>query len=119
MDRNQSPDAVDGFAPSASAHPFARLGVKLALVLMGAMAALTLVAIVVFSGRLTDAYQDHGKNNLQSIARTWDDGFHVTSLDNPGYVQERIARLRALNPGIHKASVSWHDSIDGQTRVVQ
>ena len=101
------------------ALPFAKLGFKLALVLICAMAALALLATFVFSGRLTNAYQEHGESNLQSIARTWDDGFKVTSLGNPSYVQERIARLRALNPGIHKASVSWHDPVDGETRMVQ
>jgi diguanylate cyclase (GGDEF)-like protein len=100
-------------------RPFAKLGVKLALVLIGAMVGLAFVATFVFSDRLTDAYQEHGESNLQSIARTWDDGFHVTSLNEPDYVQERIARLRALNPGIHKVSVSWRDPAGGETRMVQ
>ena len=120
MDRNEQHDGEQIPAPVAQrALPFARLGVKLGLVLTGAMAALAVVAITVFSGRLTEAYQAHGQENLQSIARTWDDGFHVTSLSDPAYVQERIARLRMLNPGIHKISVSWHDPVDGETLIVQ
>src|SRR3712207_6404002 len=120
MDRNQTPDAQDDvIVPSQRSHPFAKLGVKLGLVLIFAMTTIVVVAIVVFSGRLSEAYQEHGETNLQSIARTWDDGFKVTSLDDPAYVQERIARLRMLNPGIHKASVSWHDPVDGGTRLVQ
>ena len=99
-------------------HPFSRVSVKLALVVLSAMMALALTAMLVFTSRLENAYHQAGRAQLQAIANTWDDGFRITSLNNPPRLGRRIARLRELNPTIHKINVSWKDP-SGRTLLVQ
>jgi diguanylate cyclase (GGDEF)-like protein/putative nucleotidyltransferase with HDIG domain len=105
-------------APVSRARPVASLGVKLGFAVFCAMACLAIVATAVFSNRLTQAYEDAGRSQLQAIVTTYDQGFRVTALEEPGKVEERIANLRRLNKTIHKVSVSWHD-VYGATLLVQ
>ncbi len=101
-----------------SRHPFSRVSIKLALVVLSAMLALAITATLVFTKRLEEAYHKAGRAQLQAIADTWDDGFRITSLNNPPRLGRRIARLRELNPTIHKISVSWKNA-KGDTVIVQ
>jgi diguanylate cyclase (GGDEF)-like protein len=105
-------------APHEHTDPFARLSLKLALITLVAMAALALAATLVFTDRLADTYREAGREQLEAIAVTWDDGFRINSLKRPERLQRRIARLQQLNKRIHKIGVSWHDS-NGATLLVQ
>jgi diguanylate cyclase (GGDEF)-like protein len=104
--------------PTVSRGPVT-LAVKLGLVVFGAMTALAVLATLVFTNRLEDTYRQAGKSQLQALAKTWNDGFKVTSLENPAYLQRRIARLRQLtDETVHKMAVSWRDP-SGATLLVQ
>ena len=96
-------------AEPPKAHPplLTRVSVKLGLVVLAATCALAFTATLVFTHRLENAYHDAGRAQLESIASTWDDGFRITSLNNPRRLGRRVARLRELNQTIHKISVSW------------
>lgn len=96
------------------------VALKLGLVVFGAMTALAVLATLVFTSRLEETYRQAGKSQLEALAKTWDDGFHVTSLDgDPAYLQERIQRLRALtDKTVHKMAVSW-EGTDGSNLLVQ
>jgi diguanylate cyclase (GGDEF)-like protein len=84
------------------------VALKLGLVVFGAMVALAVLATLVFTSRLEDTYRQAGKSQLEALAKTWNDGFRVTSLEDPGYLQRRIARLRGLtDETVHKMVVSW------------
>lgn len=66
------------------------------------MTALALIATLVFTHRLSNAYQDAGREQLKTLAATWDDGFRPNTLLRPDKLQPRIARLRELNPTISR-----------------
>ncbi len=97
---------------------FASLGLKVSLMIVGAMASLAIVVTIVFTDRLSESYSDAGMYELRAVATTFDDGFQVAALDDPALLQQRLDRLRMLNPTIHKVGVSWLDE-KGRTHVVQ
>ena len=107
--QEQRPQTTPAAAPDRGRAGPITVALKLGLVVFGAMTALAVLATLVFTNRLEETYRDAGKAQLEALAKTWDDGFRVTSLQgDPAYLQERISRLRGLtNETVHKMVVSW------------
>lgn len=90
-------------------NPLRMLRVRVGLLVLGVIAALTVFTTQYFSERLTNSYREAGRAQLGAIASLWDDSFRIKQLANPQGIQRRINALRQKNDTLHKLSVSWHD----------
>jgi diguanylate cyclase (GGDEF)-like protein/putative nucleotidyltransferase with HDIG domain len=99
-------------------NPLASLRVRLGLLVFAAIAALTIVMSLVFDARLSEAYQQAGRAQLQAVADTFADGIESSDLSDPEALQRRVNALQANNMTLHKISVSWHNRA-GATLLVQ
>jgi diguanylate cyclase (GGDEF)-like protein/putative nucleotidyltransferase with HDIG domain len=99
-------------------NPLASLRVRLGLLVFAAIGALTVFMTLVFSERLTEAYQHAGRAQLHAVADTFADGIKRSDLSDPDALQRRVNALQANNETLHKISVSWHDR-KGATLLVQ
>jgi len=95
-----------------------KLGFKLGLVVIVAIAILTVFLTSMFTSRLTTAYREAGQSQLEGIAATLANRFTTAHRHDPERLQSRITRLRDDIETLHKISVSWHGR-DGSTYLVQ
>jgi diguanylate cyclase (GGDEF)-like protein len=103
---------------AVSVNRLTALRPRIAAVVLAGVIALAMVMIQVSAGTVDDAYERAAHGELTAIATTWEDGFEPADLADPELMQRRVTRLQALNPGLHKIGVSWHDA-DGITRLAQ
>jgi diguanylate cyclase (GGDEF)-like protein len=102
----------------AKLNPFASLRMRLGLLVFAGIAGLTIFMTLVFDARLSEAYEDAGRAQLQAVADTFADGVESSDLSDPEALQRRVKALQANNETLHKLSVSWHDRA-GATLLVQ
>jgi diguanylate cyclase (GGDEF)-like protein len=98
-------------------NPFG-LRARIAFIALAAIAALAAVLATQSTTRLSNAYHDASRSELNAIATTWADSFRPSDLQNPAELQKRVEALKAGNANVHKISVSWHD-VQGRTLIVQ
>jgi len=99
-------------------NPARRLRPYIALVVLVAMGGLAVLMATQSNSRLSAAYDDAGRTALAGIATTFDEGFNPSDLDRPAVLQERMKRLKASLPALHKISLSWA-APSGGTMLVQ
>jgi len=88
-----------------------RLRSRIAALVLGGVVLLAAVMAEVSSHSLGEAYERSARAELAAIAATWEDGFALSDLADPELMQERMLRLRELNPRLTEVTVAWHDAL--------
>jgi diguanylate cyclase (GGDEF)-like protein len=97
-------------------NPFAGLRPRIAALVLGGVLVLAAVMVRVSVESVGDAYEQSARTELAAIANTWEDGFDASDLADPQLMEQRVQRLRELNPHLTRIAVSWHD-VRGRPRV--
>ena len=95
-----------------------KLRLRLGVVVLLGVAGLAVFISEQFGERYTAAYHQAGRDELQAIASTWDEGFRQADLRKAHALGRRIERLRASNGALREVSISWH-ARGGETLVVR
>ena len=112
-------DEDDAFESGRRFRRISSIGVKLALLNVGAMVILALVASIVFTSRLEGSYREAGEAQLGGIAETWKQTFKLSGLESDSdRIQRRLDAIREANPTLHKINISWQGA-DSKFRYVQ
>ena len=98
-------------------NPFG-LRARIAFLALVATAALAAALATQSADRVSRAYEDASRSELQAIATTWSDGFRAGDLDHPSLLHGRLQKLKDGNKNLHKISISWHDP-KGRTLIAQ
>ncbi len=98
-------------------NPLTGLRPRIAVFVLGGVLLLAGVMVQVSANSLGSAYERAARHELLAIATTWEDGFQLSDLADQQLMEERVARLKELNPDLARISVSWHD-VNGETRLV-
>ena len=79
-------------------NPLTGLRPRIAVLVLGGVLLLAAVMMRVSADSVGGAYERAARSELIAIATTWEDGFHVSDLADPQLMQQRVARLKELNP---------------------